>query len=334
MVVESAIRARGICLLNVLITVDTELSLQMQSRARSPDDNYRSAILGETASGAFGIPYQLEVLDRYGQKAVFFVEALHTAVIGGDQLKRIVDLIGPRGHEIQLHSHVEWLWFHPGAMRLPKTTRNFGDLEEHRQYELLDMATTALKDAGALSPTAFRAGNFGADDNTLRALAQLGFAVDSSFNRRRHRIGIDPDTTQPVRHCGVVEAPLSWFYDGGEHIRQAQFCAASSAELIHAAREAERAGWPVFNVLSHSFEFLNRARTRRQPIVMSRFEQLCEAVAQSGGRLRTAGFRDIDWSAVGEVPAARPPLRSNLLRTAWRLSEQVVGNWLYEREAA
>ena len=50
------------------------------------------------------------------------------------------------------------------------------------QKRLLAVGRDLLTDAGAPPPTAFRAGNYGANDDTLRALATLGFTWDSSFN--------------------------------------------------------------------------------------------------------------------------------------------------------
>ncbi len=53
---------------SVLYTVDTELSLMMQLKGFSGRENFDSAIAGKVEDGHFGIPYQLEILDRHGLK--------------------------------------------------------------------------------------------------------------------------------------------------------------------------------------------------------------------------------------------------------------------------
>ena len=316
--------------MRALYTVDTELSLMMQLRGCAPLDNYRSAILGETDRGNFGISYQMDVLERHGLKGVFFVEALHTATIGDDMLKRIVDLIAPRGHEVQLHCHIEWLWFHDGALRLPREKQSLAHLTLGEQHDLLGMAKEALERAGVV-PTAFRAGNYGANDDTLRALAKLGIAYDSSYNRTAEdsRIGCDPEQIMPIERHGVVEVPVSWFLERPGRARHAQLCAASAAEFRHAFKAAQRAGHPLFNIVSHSFELLNRARTRPQPIVVDRLDKVCAALEDHG----SAGFKDLPKTFAGQG-ARLKPVRSNALRTGMRMAEQAMGNLLYEREAA
>ncbi len=91
----------------------------MQRAGATGEENFSSAILGRTCKGDFGIPYQLDVLDRHGLRGVFFVEALHTQILGSEYLSRTVDMIRTRGHSVQLHCHIEWLWFHDGTLRLP-----------------------------------------------------------------------------------------------------------------------------------------------------------------------------------------------------------------------
>lgn len=315
--------------MRALYTVDTELSLMMQLRGRSPGENYRSAILGETSEGAYGVGYQLDMLDRHGLTGVFFVEALHTATIGSEQLKRLVDLIGARGHEIQLHCHIEWLWFHPGTLKLPRTKQSLCDLGLDEQTKYIGMAKEALEAAGAPAPNAFRAGNYGANDDTLRALAALGIAYDSSFNRTEEisRIDLPPAQIAPIRHHGVVEVPVSWFFALPGKPRHTQLCAVSAGELKAALAQARRLGHPYFNIVSHSFELLSRDRQRPQHLVIRRFEELCRVLAEEG--YETGGFREMKPPVGGDSSAQ--PIQSNAFRTAHRMAEQAIGNFLYER---
>src|SRR3546814_3439032 len=56
----------------------------------------------------------------------------------------------------------------------------------HEQRDLIAGAIDLLKAAGAPHPIAFRAGSYGANDETLAALAALGFVYDSSHRSEEH----------------------------------------------------------------------------------------------------------------------------------------------------
>lgn len=317
--------------MKLLYTVDTEMSLMMQAAGAMPQANFESAILGRTRRGDFGITYQLDMLDRFGLRGVFFVEALHTVVMGDEMLKRTVDLIASRGHDIELHCHVEWLWFSDGPLRLTREKQSLSHLDLEHQTELIGIAKVALERSGAPSPIAFRAGNFGANDDTLRALARLGLRWDSSLNRTAtaSRIALDPSRIAPIEHNGIIEVPVSWFLERPGRARPAQLCAVSSFELAHAVRSAKAAEHPLFVVVSHSFELLDRARTRPQPIVVRRLRALCRLLAERG--IPTATFPELDATLPLRAAVEPAPVRSNLLRKTHRMLEQAAGHLLYER---
>src|SRR3546814_7951740 len=67
-------------------------------------------------------------------------------------------------------------------------------------------------------------GNFGANDDTLRALAALGFRFDSSFNAawagRGCAITLDPGNMGMRFHHGMCEVPVSGLMDGRSEERR------------------------------------------------------------------------------------------------------------------
>src|SRR3546814_13046992 len=87
-----------------------------------------------------------------------------------------------RGHEVERNIHAEWLGFARFNPVGKLDGRSIGDFPLPAQKKLIGLARDILVSAGAPEPTAFRAGNFGANDDTLRALAALGFRFASSFN--------------------------------------------------------------------------------------------------------------------------------------------------------
>ncbi|HVX15433.1 MAG TPA: polysaccharide deacetylase family protein [Pirellulales bacterium] len=320
-------------MLNVFITVDTEAWPRHPEwrRSRLREDIERD-VYGATPAGRFGVAYQMDVLDAHGLKAVFFVEALFACATGLASLRQLVSQIESRGHEVQLHIHPEWLaWIEPSP--LPRrTAQNLKELSQEEQKVLISLGLQNLREAGAGNVCAFRAGNYGANFDTLRALAHHGVRYDTSYNV----CYLDSDCglhtpralLQPEEIHGVREFPITFFQDWPGHFRHAQLCACSSQELEHALDEAWRRGWRSFVLVSHSFELLKR---RKQPplpplpdgTVIRRFERLCRFLSTNRDRFGTCGFRDLDNTPLGPC-LADEPLRSTVRRTAWRFGEQAV----------
>lgn len=317
----------------LLITVDTELSALLHQRGVSLDDNIRSSIWGDANGGRYGIGWQMDQLEEYGLKGVFFLDPMPALVFGPDFLKPIVAAIVERGHEVQLHVHSEWLADAAHSPVQGRTGRNIGDFSLEDQLVLLHRARTWLEDAGAPSINAFRAGNFGANDDTLRALAQLGIAWDSSVNPAYHQYGCRITGARALtgitRQLGMLEAPVSGIIDRPGSFRPAQLCAMSATEMRAGLRHAVQQGHGAFIALTHSFEMLSRDRRRPNHAVMRRFTALCREAARLPA-IRPAGFHDLPPELADEhaEPTLLPP---NRMRTAMRQAQQIWGTWRYER---
>jgi hypothetical protein len=137
------------------ITIDTELSIAMfQKHGKTAlEQNFRASIDGESKSGAGGIGYQMDVLERHGLKGVFFVDPKPALVCGIGPISRIVKAIITRGHDVQLHLHTEWLQFSETAP-VGRTGQNIGDFSLADQVTLLAFARDWLVEAGAPPPFA------------------------------------------------------------------------------------------------------------------------------------------------------------------------------------
>jgi hypothetical protein len=123
------------------------------------------------------------------------------------------------------------------------------DYSLDEQVKLIAGATDMLVAAGAPDPVAFRSGSYSASDDTLAALAELGFRYDSSHNGSEHpwpsAIGLGARQIAPIEHRGMIEVPVTLIEDQKGHLRHFQICALSAAEmkaaLDHAAREGHAA---------------------------------------------------------------------------------------------
>ena len=317
----------------VLLTVDTELSALLHQRGMSPSDNLASSIRGHCQAGEFGIGWQMDVADRYDAKVIFFVDPLPALVYGNAIVTDIVSPILERGHEVQLHIHTEWLEWAKHSPVGGRQGRNLADFNLADQITLLRIASDLLERAGAPRPIAFRAGNFGANDDSLRALAELGVAWDSSFNAsytgRGCNIDCPSEQIDPIFLNGVHELPVSGIHDRPGHIRPAQICALSAREMRAALRHAAAQRQRCFAAVTHSFEMLSRDRQRPNRIVMGRFRDFCSTIATTPG-LRGVGFSDLQPSLPGTTRPTR--LRPDYLRTLHRMGAQAIATWIYERQ--
>lgn len=319
----------------VLLTIDTEPSPAAHQRGVSPAGNIATAILGRVSDGEWGVAYQVGRLNAHGLKAVFFVEALCASVLGVDMLKRVIEPILSGGHEVQLHIHPEWVGWFPSDPVGGRRGQSIADFSYDDQIRLLVAGIETLTSAGAPRPIAFRAGNYGANNDTLRALTSLGVRYDTSYNlpylSGPCRIVTDKPLLDPVLLDGVIEVPIAFFEDHSGHHRPAQICANSISELRLVIEQSVAQQRRTAVIVSHSFELLNRARTRANRLHVRRFEYLCELLGAMKTNAPTTGFVALDPKVLTKPSATVQPLRSHAGRTAYRIAEQALGTILYDR---
>lgn len=322
----------------VYITIDTEYSAGHARRhgldGAARAENFARSIACRTAQNAVGVEYQMDRFDRHGLKAVFFVDPMPGLVWG---VEAVADVVGPivaRGHDVQLHLHTEWLELAGSANPLgTRTGLNIADFAFEDQCRLIDLARGLLVAAGAPPPVCFRAGNYGANDDTLRALAELGLSHDTShppgIAGSLCRIGLGPDDRLPVERLGITEVPIAAIAARGRALRHAQITALSAGELLAAIAHAHDHGLADFTLVSHSFELLSRNRQAINRVVRRRFEAFCAGLAA------LPGVRTATYAAEPPAPCAGPApvLPHAWPRTLWRLAEQAVSNQFWGEKA-
>lgn len=311
--------------MQVLITTDVELwprgwDLSSREMTRA----FQQYIHGRTARGAFGLSYQLEQMSAHGLRGVFFVEPLFASVLGHGALEEVVGLIRDAGQEVQLHLHTEWMG-RAGLSELPGPPRmSMRELDEKEQARLLGMGRRWLEEAGAPPVTAFRAGAYGADLATLRALRRVGIGMDSSHNLAGSRGPLAADLDDiPCELEGVLEVPQTVYLDAFGRLRHAQVGSSSLGELEVTLAQASAHGRQVYVVLSHSAELLTDDRERPDRIAVRRFEQLCKHLADHRKTLPTAGFNEVS-DAVGQTLAPPDRLAVGVIQTMRRYGEQAA----------
>ena len=314
-------------MLDVFFTVDVEIWCKGWTDLDSKfPDAFKSYVYGPTSQGSYGLPYQMDLLNRHGLKGVFFVEPLFSMRFGQAALDEIVGLVQERGHEVQLHLHTEWAdeateRVLPGVKEKRQHLRYFSREE---QAVLIAKGLELLKRAGVQDVTAFRAGSFAFNRDTLLALADVGISIDSSYNASMFGpdSGVMPGVqmVEPFEHDRVNEYPMAVFQDGTSAMRHAQLTACSFSELEGLLWQALERKRKSFVILSHCFELLNRAKDRPDAVVVERFHKLCAFLDKNRDSFNVRGFHGLTPATVAKQPA---PLRSPLHKTGWRMVEQV-----------
>ncbi len=332
-------------MLNIFITVDTELwpyspGWPVKSFANEKTDfnkEFKDCFLGETIDGAYGLPFQLELLNKYGLSATYFLEPLFADRVGAGYLANVVDLIQSHNQEVQLHLHTEWLSEIDDSTLPPHFNQFMHQFSLDEQTALINKGIKSLRMAGATKLNAFRAGSYGANQDTLRAVSKCGLSFDSSYNPsylgtecRIQVTGNNQPLLQPQQIEGLWEFPISSFQDFTKVHRHAQLTACSFSELQTALTDAWQAGWFSFVIVLHSFELVkNRTSSSSltpDKINIKRFQKLCEFIASNPDKFRTTFFSEVNPDQIPDG-GTQIPLSAKFHHSAYRYLEQGIGRF-------
>ena len=181
----------------VIITVDTESHIG--------SDPVERLIMGKLDNGVYaGIPLIMDICEQYGTKGLFFVDFAEAWDYGEDRIRKVVDCILERGHDIGMH-------IHPDHMA-DKSKLFLSEYSYDEQYEIIERCTALYSKLVGQQPKAFRAGKYGASRETLDILAQLGYKADfSEFYGYDKWCHIQPPVTgnETVElKNGIIEFPV------------------------------------------------------------------------------------------------------------------------------
>ena len=310
--------------MDVFLTVDVEIWPKNwdSSHERFPG-YFNQFIRGRTSRGDFGLPFQLKVLAERGLKCIFFVEALFACEFGTGPLAEIIDLIRESGQEVQMHLHTEWVKHSRRPILPGRQGLNLRDFSLAEQEILLTTGLKNFSECGLNSICAFRAGNFGANLDTLRALNRVGINIDSSVNRAAK---VEPFLQEPITDPKVIESvvefPVTVYEDANGRLRHLQVAASSSSEMMSVLSQVHEQGRRTAVVFWHSAELLNTSRTLPDRFAIRRFEKLCDFLAQHRDRFSTVGFSDASYAS--STDHAFPQPRVGWTDTVLRQGEQAL----------
>jgi hypothetical protein len=276
--------------LRVYFTVDTETSLGAAWRNAGPPLPLTQTVFGRIGDRSFGINLIMDILERYGFAATFFIEVLCSHFVGMEALGEVFTAIQSRGHDAQLHLHPVYRFYRDYLDGQPAREQDLMfELSAEEQRRLLAEGVALFRSLSGRSPVAFRAGCFGASEVTLRALRENGVTIDSSYNLYYldRSCGFERrPLNSPVTMEGVHEFPVTNFRIVGARraYKPLDVAAVSVSEILATIRGMQAGGCSDVVLVFHSFSFLKRRGTRFEQarpdrIVIHRFGKLCEALA-------------------------------------------------------
>lgn len=213
-----------------IITVDTE--------GTYGDKPFESMILGKLQNYGreeFGVPKIMDLCDKHGVKATFFVDVYEYRLHGEERMVQLVRDIKRRGHDVQLHTHPAWP---PDPVKRPlvkESMYSYGvhspyrvgmkDYNLEEQVEILREGIRKLERWIGERPVAHRAGGYAADYNMLKALIRVGIPIDASMFYQHKRCGLNTPLltrNKPVLYRSdsgiLIEIPVTCFQRGTEYV--------------------------------------------------------------------------------------------------------------------
>jgi len=182
----------------IIITVDTEVG----ERLKNLKNGFEKLILGEINGKYYGVPKIIEIAEKYGYKCEFFVDVYEYKKFGENKFEELCQYISERNHGVQLHTHPSYMY--------DKNRINMYEYSLKEQIKIIKEGKELIKKWIDKYPIAHRAGNYGADDNTLIALKENGIFIDSSFFYRHPNCKIkSPTINTPILYKDVLEFPIT-----------------------------------------------------------------------------------------------------------------------------
>ena len=316
-------------MLNVFFTVDTQTRCKAWGEVDLDfADAFQRYVYGPTKQGNCALPLTFEVLNDNGLVGSYFVETLFALNFGMEPLQEVVSLVKNAGHEVQLQIQPEWVKESKIQLfdeDLPRRTV-LSDFTLEQQTTLIDVGLDLFKRTGVEGINAFRAGNYGFNRDTLKALDANGIRIDCSYNKLSQAGIADvlPEQLllQPTTLDGIVIYPVTVFGDSNrQSLRCLELTTCSYREFESVLFQAVEAEWNSVVIVKNSFGLMTAGQERLDPIVFKRFKSLCKLLSDHADLFNVRGFRGLQPQAVSQQPTI--PV-SGQLNHYLRIGEQAI----------
>lgn len=254
----------------IILTIDTE--------GPRGTDPILYQIWGMLESGErYGIPKIIEICDKYDIKGLFFVDVAEIFDCGREKIEEVIKYIIEKGHDVGMHIHPH---------HFPDEKRHFlFDYTKEEQYLIIKQCTDSFVKMAGFKPKSFRAGKYGANQDTLDIICELGYEYDFSEFYSNKWCGIDPEICYvlPQKYKSLIEFPVTIYrsikigsiYERYDKLEVTE----NTQELTKIIKEYSRKDNDgVITLFMHSFSFLDYLDHPDNPVLnkrnLCRFETL------------------------------------------------------------
>lgn len=251
--------------LRVLISLDVETSSGCDGTSCRPV-SMEDRIYGRRGDAEYGIPLIMDLLEKHGFKGVFFVNSTLDAYYPETEIRRMVQSIVRRGHDVQLHLHPEFRCFkfcREDDLQCRKTCvsgeNRLAGNSVAQQRALIQEGLDNLERWAGSRPVSFRAGSLAADEHTLDALREAGVLLDSSLRGPTHPLARYLPLNQASNERGLIELPVFTFVSmnlgGASQYRPLDLESNSFLEVKTILEQVFRHSAGTVMTILHSFSF-------------------------------------------------------------------------------
>jgi peptidoglycan/xylan/chitin deacetylase (PgdA/CDA1 family) len=187
-------------MLNVLITVDVE----------NPQTDYRNGLVVSNLidplidNESCGTSKLAEIFERNSVKGVFFVNTSEKYIFDDSIYRSLCSYLHARGHEIGIHSHPEWI---ADDGRIHMWQFSYAE-----QLSMLSEMKHDITHWTGEAPISHRAGAYGINYDTLKALDELNIKVDSSVFAEHKNCKVQLSYNKLVKAKNLLEVPVTGFH--------------------------------------------------------------------------------------------------------------------------
>lgn len=256
--------------MQAIITVDVEAH-----RGNTPVETF---IWGKAIDGKrYGLELIVDTLVSYGLKGLFFVDFAEINDYGEEAITEVVQYLKSKNQYIGIHLHPD----HFGD-----TSRTFmWEYSFEEQNAMVEFCVNHYKKLVGIQPLFFRAGKFGANDDTLRVLCQNNIKYDSSCFYKHNWCKISnqsPSNNAYKIMNDLIEIPVSVFKSMNffdKTFRIDQFDLSNSpTEMRHCIEQQKNIDdKAIITLFFHSFSFFpyrnNPERVRFNRQIFCRFNE-------------------------------------------------------------
>ena len=297
---------------NIIISVDVECALpgNLKSAELLPVGVERRVYCNNSKE-SYGIEFLMRTLDDYNMKGVFFCDSAMRYLTSEDTAAKVITDIDRQGHDVQLHLHpIYKLWKTNGLggkILFENWSDNIGELPIEIQDNFIQEGVEFIKKYINKSPIAFRAGNYGANLDTLNVLKKYNFKFDSSYNlwARQQKKYNNQSITNDIKNTpfivnGIIEVPVTNYIAGFN--KAYRFFApegASSLEMITALKYLHSINIEYVVIVLHSFSFAKNTKdvtkeVRFNSVAYNRFINTLDFIAKEKDKYRVRTFSELD----------------------------------------